>query len=318
MRYAVLQLTVLLSLFFGLLAPSLAANPSDTVVGVLASTPAQFALLQRLSRAVDHENGLRILPMAGKGPVTTLSDLLELKGIDAALVSSDAMAFMSRNGLATDLDGKLTLIVRLSALDIHVIARQGINSLSDLAGKTVVMGPTSSDSYVAGYFLFAASGIAAKLVEANAADSIRAVAGGSADAAILVGRKPMAELAALIPESGIHLLQVTAPGGLEDTYAPSLITANDYPKLVSAEQPVETISASLVIAAVNWKRGSPQYAKLKRLAEQLFNALQPGGSSDASLNLAASVPGWKRHPSAEDALASHAKRLQTVIESNSE
>ena len=125
-------------------------------------------------------------------------------------------------------------------------------------------------------------------------------------------------LAALTSESGIHLLQVTAPGGLEDTYAPSLITADDYPKLVSAEQPVETISASLVIAAFNWKRGSPQYAKLRRLAEQLFTVLQPGSSSDASLNLAASVPGWKRHPAAEDALASHAKRLQTVTESNSE
>ncbi|HUR43883.1 MAG TPA: TAXI family TRAP transporter solute-binding subunit [Aestuariivirga sp.] len=296
----------------------MAATANVPTVGVLAATPDEFALLLRLARAIDHENGMRILPMQGKGPVQTLTDLVSLKGIDAALVSSDTLAFMERNGLLEGFGSKISFILRLSTLDVHVIARSGIETLADLDGKTVAIGPASSDSYVAGQLLLEAAGASVRTIEANGATALRAVTEGKADAAILVGRKPLSEIKALQASSELHLLDVAAPEGLQEIYAPSLVTHEDYPQLIGAEHAVETVSAALVIAVFNWQRGSPQYDKVRSFTDGLFSALQPGGASDASLNLAASVPGWARHRAVEEALKSHEKKLQTVTQSTPE
>ena len=99
MKYAVARFVVVLCLLWGPGSLSHAANPNDTAIGVLAATPDELAVLLRLSHAVDHENGLRIVPMAGKGSVQTLTDLFYIRGVDAALVPSDTLAFMERNGL---------------------------------------------------------------------------------------------------------------------------------------------------------------------------------------------------------------------------
>lgn len=318
MKYAVAGFVVALCLLLVPGSLSRAASPNDTVVGVLAATPDELALLLRLSHAVDHENGLRIVPMAGKGPVQTLTDLVHIRGVDAALVPSDTLAFMERNGLLESVGGKFAYVVRLFPMDVHVLARDGINSLADLEGKTVAAGPPASTSYVAGQFLLGATGISAETIEASGSAAVRAVADGTADAAILVGRRPLPELTQLGPDSGVHLIDVTAPEGLQDIYAPSLVTSEDYPKLVEAARPVETISTSLVVAVLDRQRGVPQYDKVERFADGLFTALQRGGGGDASLNLAASVPGWNRHPAVVEALKSHAEKLQTATQSNGE
>ena len=318
MKYAVARFVVVLCLLWGPGSLSHAANPNDTVIGVLAATPDELAILLRLSHAVDHENGLRIVPMAGKGSVQTLTDLFYIRGVDAALVPSDTLAFMERNGLLESIGSKFAFVVRLFPLDIHVIARSGVNSLSDLDGKIVVTGTAAGESYVAGQLLLKANNISAKTIEANGASAVRAVVDGKADAAILVGRKPLPELKLLGPDSGLHLIDVTASGELQDIYAPSLVTHEDYPQLVTAERPVETISAALLVAVLDRQRGTPQYAKVERFADGLFIALQRGSGGDASLNLAAAVPGWSRHKAVEDALKSHTEKLQAVTQSGAE
>jgi len=313
MKYAIARLVVALSLLAA--AGSLSrANPGDTAVGVLAATPDEFAFLLRLSNAVDHENGLRIVPMSGKGPVQTLTDLYYIRGVDAALVPSDTLAFMERNGLLGGINSKFAYVMRLFPMDVHVIARSGVDSLDDLEGKTVVMGPAASASYVAGQFLLEFAGVSANTIEAGTAEAVRAVSEGEADAAILVGRKPLAELKQIGSDIGIRLINVTAPDELQDIYAPSLLTDDDYPQLVTEAGPVETISAALVLAVLDRKRGTPQYDRVQRLAEGLFTALQRGSGEDASLNLAASVPGWNRHAAVAAALKAHAAKLQAATQ----
>ncbi len=318
MKYAVARFVIALCLLVTAGSFSKAANPGDMAVGVLAATPDEFAFLLRLSNAVDHENGLRIVPMSGKGPVQTLTDLYYIRGVDAVLVPSDTLAFMERNGLLSGINSKFSYVMRLFPMDVHVIARSGINSLDDLEGKTVVMGPAASASYVAGQFLLESAGVSANTIEAGTAEAVRAVSEGEVDAAILMGRKPLAELKLIGAASGIHLINVTAPEALEDTYAPSLVTNEDYPELVTEAAPVETVSAALVLAVLDRKRGTPQYDRVQRLAEGLFTALQRGSGEDASLNLAASVLGWNRHGAVAAALKAHAEKLQAATQPQAE
>ncbi|MGH6819652.1 MAG: TAXI family TRAP transporter solute-binding subunit, partial [Methylocella sp.] len=218
MRHAIARLVIALCVLMGPSPPSWGANTNDATIGVLAATPDEFALLLRLSHALDHENGMRILPMAGKGPVQTLTDLLSLKGVDAALVSSDTLAFMEHNGLLENFGGKIAFVVRLSTLDIHVLARSGIDTLADLDGKIVATGPAASGSYVAGQLLLGAAGLSVRTIEASGAIAVRAVTEGKADAAILLGRKPLAELKAAQSSGGLHLIDVAAPEALQEAY----------------------------------------------------------------------------------------------------
>lgn len=302
MSSAVARIAVILCLVLGLAPlPGVEARAANktTAIGVLADTPESFDVLLRLSRGLDHMNGIRILPIAGKGPVQTLTDLVYLRGVDAALLTSDTLAYAEVNGLLPSIADKVSFIVRLAGLDVHVIARAGVDSFADLSGKTIAIGSTGSSSYVAAQLLSAASGIAAKSIVADGADAVDAVMQGRADAAILVGRKPLAALGAA---KGLHLIGVTAPMASQEGYSPSLLSHDDYPQLVGDGQTVETLSASLVVAAFNWKRGSPQFAQTKAFTDALFSALQPGSGNDAILNLAASVPGWNRHSAAEEAL----------------
>jgi TRAP-type uncharacterized transport system substrate-binding protein len=285
------------------LAAGSGSKPNDTAVGVVADTPDSFSLLERLDRAMDRPGDLRIIPMSGKGPVQSLTDLVNLRGVDAALVPSDTLAYMQKNGLIDGLDKKISFVVKLSGLDIHVIARGGLNSLGDLAGKTVVTGTTGTESFVAGQFLLAGVQPPPKLLAGEDGDAVRAVADGRADAAIVVGRKPLAPLLSLGAPRGLHFVDVTQPENLKDIYSPALLSHEDYPQLIPSGHQVETISASLVIAAATSKQGSPRYDRIHRLAQALFAALQHGGDGDAGLNLAAAVPGWSRHAGADAALA---------------
>ncbi len=311
MRHAIARLVLASGLIFGALALPMAGQASggadDGTIGVIADTPELFALLLQIGRGLDHVEGLRLLPIAGKGPIQTLTDLVQLRGVDAALLTSDTLGYAKSNGLLPDIDDKVSFLVRLSGLDVHVIARKGIKSFSDLDGKTIATGSTGSSSFIAAELLTSAAGLSARLFVADGLDAVAAVVGGKADAAILVGRKPLGPLK---QAKGLHLISVTFPGALPESYAPALLSHEDYPQLIAKGQSVETLSASLVVAAFNWKRGSPQYQRTRQFADALFSALQPGGENDANINLAASVPGWRRHVAAEDALKSRAGKLQ--------
>ena len=282
-------------------AGSLAASLAS--VSIMADTPLSLAVLQRLAPMMERGGSLRILPVAGKGPVPTVTDLVTLHNVDAALVSSDTLAYMQHNGLVGGLPGKLGYVVKLGGLDIHVVTRNGIETLGDLAGKRVVTGRTGGESFIAGEFLRGAISPPPELLPGDGLDALQAVAAGKADAAILVGHRPLPELAAMGTQSGLHLIPLQAPKGFEDIYAPALISHSDYPQLIAEDHPVETVSAALTVAVFNWKKGSAQYDRIRTLADSLFAALQPSPAGDAGLNLAAGVPGWARHGAAADALA---------------
>lgn len=281
--------------------PAFAAEPQS--FSIMADTPLSLAILQRLSPMMERGGALRVLPVAGKGPVATMTDLVTLHDVDAALVSSDTLSYMERNGLVGGIAGKLGFVVKLGGLDIHVVARKGIETLGDLAGKTVVTGRTTGESFVAGELLRAAISPAPAILPGDGVDALRAVADGKADAAILVGHRPMPELVSLGNANGLHLIAISVPSEFSDVWAPSLISHADYPGLVAEDHPVETVSAALTLAVVNWKKGTAQYERARALADALFAALAPSAAADSGLNLAAGVPGWSRHAAAADALA---------------
>src|SRR5258707_786681 len=98
----------------GTAGPAHAPPPPSFLV--MADTPLSLAVLQRLAPMMERGGSLRVLPVAGKGPVQTLTDLASLHDVDAVLVSSDALGYMNRNGLVGGLADKLGFLVKLGGL----------------------------------------------------------------------------------------------------------------------------------------------------------------------------------------------------------
>ena len=162
-------------------APVLAAE-RITAIGIMADNPEDFALAMRLASALDHKNGMRILPIAGKGPAQTLNDLVHLKGVDAAVMQSDALAYAMQNDLLDVAPSKISYVVKLASHDVLLLARKDVASLADLAGRRVATGSTADTSFIAAHLLLDGAGIAVEDVPLAGDAAVAAVAAKVIDA----------------------------------------------------------------------------------------------------------------------------------------
>lgn len=300
---AAIALAFVISLF---MPRAILADGKPLMLGLIADGPYRTALALRIAHGVDHVDNLRVLPVIGTSPAQNLADLVELRGIDLALVPSDTLAFMRGENLGTAANGKIDYLVKLANMDVALLAGAAVQSLASLNGKRLAIGSATHASYETSLTLIRALKLDVTVLPLNGDDAIAAVQDGSADAAILVGVSPLPELARLKPGSGLHLVAIPPGPALDEFYAPSLLTAKIYPGLLKPEESVETISSSLVIAALRWPKGSPQQQHLAVFAKALFAGLTQGGE-EAGINLNSGVAGWTRSPAAAAALESLAK-----------
>jgi TRAP-type uncharacterized transport system substrate-binding protein len=212
----------------------------------------------------------------------------------------------------------VSYIAKLATLEVHVLARRNIATLADLAGKRVAAGNTGSGAFIAANLIFPAIGVSVDAVPLADDAAIAALKRGDVEAAVIVAPRPAAALLALKPKDGLHLIAVPAGGVLADIYAPAMLTAADYPKLLRKGDSVETAASALVVAVFNAPRNSERYYKLRRFANALFDSLNPEDGQAAGINLAAEVPGWKRYVAAQEWLdarrgTAQAKYSMTIV-----
>lgn len=283
------------------------AETPGEVVGLMADGSPALEIARSFGRAIDHEDDLRVLAITGNGPVQTLTDLLRVRGVDVALVPSDTARYAGSNGLMDA--GKFAYLAKIASLDVHVVARRGIATLAGIAAKRVAVGTTGDYSFVAASLIFEAAGIAIEPLPLGGRAAIEAVAAGAADAAVIVGMKPL--LQSIGADSGLRLLTVPFDEKLAETYIPSILSHEDYPGLVEKDKTAETVATGLVIAVIDWPKTSARYDKIRRFTDALLDALASDEGGEAGLNLAAEVPGWKRYMTAEEWLKGKQKSARS-------
>jgi uncharacterized protein len=253
----------------------------ETVVGILASEAEWMPQADRLAEALAHEDGLRILPIAGAGGVQALQDLSQLQQVDAALVSSDSLIYAQQQHL---IDGKISYLANIAPLDVVLVTRRGLGNMTSLAGKRIATGPAQSSGFATGELLFGAFEVPFVRVAAQGENAIAALMTGKADAALVLGTD-IAKLA--LDDPRFHMISVPLPPQLSAIYKSTTLKIGD--------QKFETVSTSLTLAVFDWPRGSPRYNLLKRFDAQLFKLPEAGVVRD-------DVLGWNRHISAQDAM----------------
>jgi hypothetical protein len=269
--------------------------------GLLEGAPIRFAT--EIARVVDESDALHVLPVVTRGPAENVEALLYLRGIDAAIINSDALEQFRT--LVPNIDQRISYILNLFPSDLHIFVRPEIQSLADLKGKRVNFNTPGTTAAYSGPLIFNRLKLEVEktfIPHPAALEQMRKGEGGIA-AVVFVTSKPVDAFLRGRWEPGFKFLPVEIDDA--DLYIPSVLTSRDYPQLIPEGQEVATISVPTILAAYNWPKGSDRHARLARLVDHLFGRLDqlhaPGfHPAWRDVNIAAQVPGLRRFAPAQE------------------
>lgn len=192
-------------------------------------------------------NAVQITEMNSTGSMENI-DRITGNVANSALVQSDVLAYRARN---EDL-GNIKTLVSLFPEEIHIVSlatlktKEGgtlgfgakavqLSTINDLVGRTVV---AAGGSFITAQVIRLQTEIGFNVIEApNTAAALKAVADGTAHAAIIVGGQPMADITALDKNFRLLSIPETVVAKLKSIYKPARVT---YSKM--GAQGVTTVS----------------------------------------------------------------------------
>jgi TRAP-type uncharacterized transport system substrate-binding protein len=260
-----------------------------------------------MASVLNDGDNLRIMPIVSYGAASNLDDLLYLRGVDAAVTQSDVFEYFRTERKTPNLERRVQYIIRLPISELHILARNDVQSLEDLRGKKVNFGPAGTGASLTGTIVFQRLGINVEQVLIDQPTALQKLQAGQVDAIARVIPKPIDFFAKIPASSGLHLVNIPFTKTFEDLYTLGEFTKQDYPNLLQGQDRIDSIAVPAVLAVFNWPKNTDRYAKVSRFIEYLFtrwDTLQhpPYHPKWRDVNLTATVPGWTRFSVAEDML----------------
>ncbi len=267
--------------------------------GLPEGAPLRFAA--EMARVLNQGDDLRILPIVTRGVFDNFVDLLQLRGVDAAIVYGDTLLHFEKVEKAPNVAMRVNYVASLFPSELQIFVRPEIKSINDLAGKLVNFNSQGTAAAYSGPLIFKRLGI--NVIEAFDPHPVVMRDFRSSDkyaATVWVTTKPVGGIAQADWPAGFKLITVPYTRELEELYLPATLDSKDYPKLIAAGEKIETIAVPAVLAVYNWEPDSARYARMVRFVDSLFKRLPelqapPFHPAWKDVNLAAPVPGWKRY-----------------------
>jgi TRAP-type uncharacterized transport system substrate-binding protein len=275
------------------------------VGGLLSGTYMRF--VDEMASVLNDGDNLRILPIVSYGAASNLDDLLYLRGVDAAVTQSDVFEYFRTERKTPNLERRVQYIIRLPISELHILARNDVQSLEDLRGKKVNFGPAGTGASLTGTIVFQRLGINVEQVMIDQPTALQKLQSGQVDAIARVIPKPIDFFGKSPANAGLHLVNIPFTKTFEDLYTLGEFTKQDYPNLLQGQDRIDTIAVPAVLAVFNWPKNTDRYTRVQRFIEYLFSrwdTLQhpPYHPKWRDVNLAATVPGWTRFSVADQLL----------------
>jgi TRAP-type uncharacterized transport system substrate-binding protein len=260
-------------------------------------------MAEEIASIIDDGATRRVVPIVGKGPTQNLIDLKYLRGIDLAIVQTDALD-LARDQQLVPAIASLTYIAKLYNQEFHLLARPDIKTIADLANKTLNIDVKGSGTSITAARVLGLLNIKATLTNENQGIALQKLRSGEIAALAFLAAKPDPFFASLERSDGLHFLNIPLTESLTAAYAPTRITASEYPGLVAANQPVDTIAVGNVLMAADVRTVPERYRNISNFIDTFFTAfprlLEPGHAPKwQEVNISAEIPGWMRHPAAQ-------------------
>lgn len=279
--------------------------------GLLEGAPIRLAA--EMARVVDDGADLHLLPIVTRGATDNLNALLYLRGVDTAIINSDALEEYKIQ--APQIRSRITYLLNLFPSELHIFVRPEITSLQDLVGKRVNFNTLGTAAAYSGPLIFSRLGIDADKTFIPHQVALEQMRKGEMSAVVFITSKPVDAFVKGRWEAGFKFLPIRYDKTFEDYYLPATLDANEYPNLIKQGERVSTIAVPTALVAFNWPLRSNRYQRVARLVEYLFariDRLQAPGFDPKwqSINLAASVPGLTRFQAAQEWLDRKARSVQ--------
>lgn len=274
-----------------------------------------------IANVVNDGFNLRVLPVVGAAAVQNVKDVLFLRGVDLAITDAATLSELKRsNEAGPGLERQITYVSVLYAQEVHILARPGIETIQDLAGKRVNFDIAGSGSALHLPRLFAKLGLEINPTNISQIDAIEKMQRGDLDATACVCAIPVAAFQGLATNSRFRFLAVPYDAASADDFLPARISADDYPSLVSPESAVETTATTSVLISFNWQPNTPRYVRTAKFVDAFFSKFQalmqqPRQPGWRTVNLAAKLPGWERFAPAVTWLGNNERMRKDEIQS---
>jgi TRAP-type uncharacterized transport system substrate-binding protein len=276
--------------------------------GLLEGAPLRLAT--EISRVVDDGPNLHVLPIVTRGATENLNSLLYLRGVDTAIINSDALDEYKIQ--APEIGRRITYLLNLFPSELHIFVRPEIESLQELAGKKVNFNTQGTAAAYSGPLIFSRLGINAEKTFIPHQVALEQMRKGEMAAVVFISSKPVDAFVKGRWDPGFKFLPVKYESKFEDYYLPAMLEGAEYPNLIKQGERVPTIAVPTALVAFNWPPRSNRYQRVARFVDVLFtriDRLQAPGFDPKwkSINLAATVPGLDRFPAAQQWLDRQAR-----------
>jgi TRAP-type uncharacterized transport system substrate-binding protein len=279
--------------------------------GLLEGAPLRLAA--EMARVVDDGPNLHVLPIVTRGATENLNSLLYLRGVDTAIINSDALdEYLIQ---VPEIQRRITYLLNLFPSELHVFVRPEIESLQDLAGKKVNFNTQGTAAAYSGPLIFSRLGIRAENTFIPHQVALEQMRKGEMAAVVFITSKPVDAFVRGRWDPGFKFLPVKYDSKFEDYYLPAALEASEYPGLIKQGERVPTIAVPTALVAFNWPTKTNRYQRVARFVDVLFSRIDrlqaPGFDPKwKSINLAATVPGLSRFAAAQEWLDRQARAAQ--------
>lgn len=287
---------------------TLADRTNRGLVELLTSgDAASIQMAQDLATVLDDGATRRVLPVIGHGAVEGLVDLAALRGVDMTIVQTDVLDYAKQHQTPPNIE-TITYIAKLHNEELHVLARPEIAQIQDLAGKKVEF---AGGARVTGPAVMGLLKINVQALFDDHALALQKLASGDVAAIAYVAAKPTPIFDRFGGGDRLHFLAVPMTPALAKAYVPAQLTAADYPRLIGADAPVDTIAVGTALVVAKLQPDSERYRNVANFVDAFFTQFPrlqqpPHHPKWGEVNLAAELPGWKRFPPADAWLKSNA------------
>jgi hypothetical protein len=205
----------------------------------------------------------------------------------------------------------ISYIAKLYNEEVHILARRDVKGVADLANQKVNVDLRGAGTAITASRLFDLLKITVTATYDDQEVALGKLRKGEIAALAFVAGKPAPLFCNIAAEEGLHFLAVPLNPAITAAYVPTRLSAQDYPGLVPADRPVDTVAIGTVLAAANLQYGSERYRNLVNFVDAFFTGFQllldPGHHPKwQEVNLMAELPGWRRFPPAEQWLQRNA------------
>src|SRR3982075_725498 len=264
---------------------------------------APLRLAAEIARVVNEEDKLHVLPIVTRGATENVNSLLYLRGVDAAIINTDALE--EYKAQVPFIERRIVYVLNLFPSELHIFVRPEIRSLEDLKGKKGNFNTQGTAAAYSGPLIFSRLGLDVEKMFIPHPVALEQMKRGEIAGVVFVTSKPVDAFVKGKWEEGFKFLPVEYGPKFEDYYLPSYLEPADYPNLVAKGERIATIAVPTILASFNWRPGSPRYHRVARFVDELFSRTDklqaPGFDAKwKNVNLATRVPGLERFQAAQE------------------